>query len=514
MNLTAHLPILPILLPFATGALLVLLDGTRSGVKAVIGLASLAVQLLAATALLQLADAPAPALYFLGNWSAPFGIVLVADRLAAMMVTLTVVLGTAALVFSFARWHRSGRFPALLQFMIMGLNGAFLTGDLFNLFVFFELLLAASYGLALHGSGAARVRASLHYIVVNLAASLLFLIGVSLIYGVTGTLNMAQIAERIPLIPLADRALLESGAAILAIAFLVKAAVWPLGFWLPATYSAAAAPAAALFAILSKVGVYAVLRLWTLFFDGGVGNELLLYGGIITMAFAAAGMLAAQTLGRMAAYSLILSSGTLLAAMSSANAAVTAGALFYLVASTLGVAALFLLVELVQRARALGADILAVTAEEFGVDDDVEPEEAPGPAIPATMALLGICFVVCALLLAGLPPLPAFLAKVSMLSGILAAQPVAAEAWTLLAAILVTGLASMIAMGRMGVGLFWAEVRTVPHVVFVEMAAIAGLLMLSMALTLGAGPAMRYLDEAARAVHAPQNYINTVLPPR
>src|SRR6185503_16859542 len=134
----------------------------------------------------------------LGNWPAPFGIVLVADRLAAVMVLLATLLGAAALVFSLARWHSIGRFPSLLQFLLMGLNGAFLTGDLFNLFVFFELLLAASYGLALHGPSATRLKAGLHYVAVNLVASLLFLVGVSLIYGVTGTLNMADLAQRIP----------------------------------------------------------------------------------------------------------------------------------------------------------------------------------------------------------------------------------------------------------------------------------------------------------------------------
>lgn len=513
MTLAAHLPILPVLLPLATGALLLLLDGKRSGIKAAIGLTSLLAQLAIAAMLLGHADAATPAVYLLGNWAAPFGIVLVVDRLAAVMVTLTTVLSVAALVYSLARWHGTGRFPALLQFLIMGLNGAFLTGDLFNLFVFFELLLAASYGLSLHGSGVARVRASLHYIVVNLAASLLFLVGVSLIYGVTGTLNMAHLAERIPLIASTDRALLDAGVAILAVAFLVKAAMWPLGFWLPTTYSAAAAPAAALFAILSKVGVYAVLRLWPLFFGEDGKSDILFYGGIVTMSFGAAGMLAAQGLGRIAAYSLVISSGTLLAVASRADAGITSGALFYLVSSTLGVAALFLLVELVQRARTMGADILAVTAEAFGVDDDAEPEETRGPTIPATMALLGLSFVVCALLLAGMPPAPAFLAKVSMLSAILASRPLEATAWILLAFMLITGLASLVAMGRMGVGLFWAEVRVAPRVLFVEMAPIVALLSLCLALTIGAGPALRYFDDAARALHAPQAYINAVLRP-
>ena len=140
-------------------------------------------------------------LYLLGNWPPPFAIVLVLDRLSALMLLLTALLALPALVFAMARWDRRGQhFHSLFQFLLMGLNGAFLTGDLFNLFVFFEVLLAASYGLALHGSGALRVRAGLHYIAINLAASLLFLIGVSLIYGVTGTLNMADLAASVPLV--------------------------------------------------------------------------------------------------------------------------------------------------------------------------------------------------------------------------------------------------------------------------------------------------------------------------
>ncbi|QJR14812.1 monovalent cation/H+ antiporter subunit D [Usitatibacter palustris] len=514
MNWAAHLPILPVLLPLATGAALLLLDARTSRMKAGVGLASVFVQLIAAVALLRLADAPAPTVYALGNWPAPFGIVLVADRLAAVMVLLTTLLGAAALVFSLARWHGTGRFPALLQFLLMGLNGAFLTGDLFNLFVFFELLLVASYGLALHGSGVARVRASLHYIVVNLAASLLFLVGVSLIYGVTGTLNMAQLVERIPEVAVADRAILESGAAILAIAFLVKAAVWPLGFWLPATYAAASAPAAALFAILSKVGVYAVLRLYLLFFGGQAGSELLFYGGIATGVFGAAGMLAAQGLGGVAASSLVVSSGTLLAAISRSDAGVTSGALFYLVGSTLGLAALFMLVELVQRARAPGADVLAVTGEAFGIDNDEEPGEGSGPAIPATMALLGVAFLGCTLQLAGMPPLPAFLAKVSMLSAVLAPTPVEGPAWVLLALLLVTGLAALVALARAGVAIFWAEASAVPRVLLIELAPIAALLALCLALTIAAGPAMRYFQDAADALHSPKAYVDAVLPRR
>src|SRR3546814_4414776 len=188
------------------------------------------------------------------------------------MLLLTGILASASLVFSLARWHRAGvHFPPLFQLLLMGLNGAFLTGDLFNLFVFFEVLLAASYGLALHGSGARRVSAGLHYIAVNLTASMLFLLGVSLIFGVTGTLNMAALAELIPTLPENTRSLLHAGAAILGIALLIKTAMWPLGFWLPRTSAASAPAVAAMFALMTKVAIYVLLRLGLLLFGDEAG---------------------------------------------------------------------------------------------------------------------------------------------------------------------------------------------------------------------------------------------------
>src|SRR5690606_14666648 len=223
------------------------------------------------------------------------------------------------------------------------LNGAFLTGDLFNLFEFFEVLLAASYGLVLHGSGMLRVKAGRHYIAVNVAASLLFLIGVSLIYAVTGTLNMADLATRVPATSDGDRMLLEAGAAILGIAFLVKAGMWPLCFWLPNAYSVAAPPVAAIFAIMTKVGVYVVLRLWLLVFgqeagaSAGFGGTWLLIGGMMTVAFGSIGALASQDLARLSSFNVLVSSGTLLAVIGVGNLPLTAGALFYLASSTLAI---------------------------------------------------------------------------------------------------------------------------------------------------------------------------------
>lgn len=511
--MSVHLPMLPIALPLAAGALMLLLDERRHGLKAAIGLASATGVLASALAL---AAAPATLVYELGAWPAPFGIVLVADRLSAALVLLAACLTLAALVFSLARWQRVGpHFHTFVQFLLAGLSGAFLTGDLFNLFVFFELLLAASYGLALYGGGTPRVQAGLHYIVVNLAASLLFLIGVSLMYGIAGTLNIADLAARLSHVPAGDRVLLEIGAATLGIAFLVKAAMWPLGFWLPGTYAAAAAPSAALFSILSKVGVYAVMRVWLVVFGGEPGAAILAWGGLATLAYGIVGMLASQNLGRIAGYALVVSSGTLLAAMGLGGPHVAAAALYYLVASTLGTAALFLLVELIERAREPGADVLAVTAEAFGLGgEDDEQEDEAGVAIPATMAVLGLSFGGAALVVAGMPPLPAFVAKFSILAALIEADPVTPAAWTLLALLVVSGLAGVISLGRAGVRIFWdTEGRSVPRVRVIEIAPIAALLAACLALTAAAGPAMRYAEDAAKGLHEPRAYIERVLRP-
>lgn len=198
-----HLIMTPVALPLCVAAVMLLLGEQRRTLKAAINVIAVTALLAVAIILLIAADSPANGgdrlgIYLLGNWHAPFGIVLVVDRLSALMLVLASVLALASLMFSLARWHRAGaHFHPLFQLLLMGVNGAFLTGDLFNLFVFFEVLLAASYGLVLHGSGALRVKAGLHYITVNLAASLLFLIGVSLIYAATGTLNMADLSARI-----------------------------------------------------------------------------------------------------------------------------------------------------------------------------------------------------------------------------------------------------------------------------------------------------------------------------
>jgi multicomponent K+:H+ antiporter subunit D len=527
-----HLVIAPILLPLVAGALLLFFDDRERLLKATVSILTSVALLGISLALLRMAhgdgtpDQGQVIVYLLGNWPSPIAINLVLDRLSAMMLVLTSLLAIPSLVFSIGRWHRAGpNFHTLFMFLLMGLNGAFLTGDLFNLFVFFEVMLAASYGLMLHSSGTQRVKAGLHYIAINLVSALLFLIGVALIYGTTGTLNMADLAVQIPLVDPGSRIFLETGAAVLGVAFLIKAGMWPLSFWLPTTYTAAPAPVAALFAILSKVGVYVILRLSLLFFvetpdsSPGFGSWLLFMGGMATIAFGTFGVLASQALGRLAGFSVLVSSGTLLATMGLLQVEVTAGALFYLVSSTLAIAAFFLLIELVERGQDSIANVLAVTMEAFGEDgDDEEEEEVVGVSIPGTLAILGISFGACAILLAGLPPLSGFVAKFAMLTAMLNPDgfgeggAITPSAWWLVAMLIVSGLAALISMSRAGIRTFWAplEVR-VPRVLLVEIAPVVALLFLTLALTTQAGPVMRYMEATATSLYAPQSYIEGVM---
>ena len=542
-----HLIVAPIVLPLVAAALMLALGERRRVARALVNVVASGACLIMAIALAVWVDRHgvpgAIGVYLPSNWPVPFGIVLVVDRLAAMMLVLTGVLGVAAVLYSTARWHRAGvHFHPLFQIQLMGLNGAFLTADLFNLFVFFEVMLAASYGLLLHGSGAARVRSGLHYIAVNLLASALFLVGVAMLYGVTGTLAMADMAQKLAAIPAADRGLLHAGVAILAMAFLAKAAMWPLGFWLVPAYSAASAPAAAMFAIMTKVGVYAVVRVWTLLFpaDGAssaFGADVLVAGGIVTLAFGALGVMATQRLGRLAGYSVIVSSGTLLAAAGFGVPALTGGALYYLASSTLAVAALYLLVELVERARTVE---VAPTDEEGdedyplpfalerleipqGVNLDDDEEALVGKALPAATVFLGLSFIASALLIAGLPPLSGFVAKVAMLSALLgpaqggdaSASTVSAAAWVFVAGLIGSGLLSTIALSRAGIRHFWApHDRPAPRLRVVECVPIAALLVACAALTVGAEPAYRYALATAQALHRPSGYIDAVMSAR
>ena len=524
-----HLPILPILLPMMTGAALLLLRNARHASRATFSLLSLLAQLAVALALLAAADGRLAAwqgtvgVYALGNWAAPYGIVLVVDRLAAVMVALATVLGLASLSYSLARWERAGvQFLPLLQFQLMGLNGAFLTGDLFNLFVFFEIMLAASYALALYSPNMLRVNAGLHYIAVNLLGSLFFLVAAALIYGVTGTLNMAELPERVLQLSAADRRLFDLATAMLGIVFLVKAAAWPLNFWLSAVYANAVPPVGTIFAILTKVGIYALLRLGTLLQENEIApapfdGDWLFYCGLATVAVGTLGVLGSQKLGRLAAFFVVVSSGTLLTAFGFTGTLLTAPALFYLVVSVLGSGAFFMLVEIAERDRSQIADLLAISLEAFGVDSssdaDAEDESA-GVPIPAAAAFLGLAFVLCGLVLTGLPPMSGFVGKFAMLSASLASLPTASilHVSLFIAAMLFSGLAGIIALSRLGIRIFWDAERDPPRLHWLEAGSVATLVLLCLALSVQPEIAMSYFAATSDSLYDVDAYVQAVTP--
>jgi multicomponent K+:H+ antiporter subunit D len=540
--LMPHLMIAPILLPLVTACVLLFLREGRHRTKAALSLSAAVLNLVVAAALLlwsKQGEGPsASGVYLPGNWDVPYGIVLVLDRLSALMLLLAAMVSLMALLFALARWHKAGaHFHPLFQIQLMGLNGAFLTGDLFNLFVFFEVMLAASYGLLLHGSGPSRVSSGLKYIAINLAASSLFLVGASMIYGVSGTLNFADLAARIPQVATADRALLHTACAILAVAFLAKAAMWPLNFWLVPAYSSASAPSAAVFALLTKVGIYVLLRLSTLLFSpeagesAGFGSQWLAWGGMATLAFGAIGMLATQRPARLAGYAVIVSSGTLLAVVGFARPELTASALYYLPSSTLAVAAFFLLAELMDRQRTDPASQRAPEDEEdhlpFALADleiartanlDEDEEVLIGRAIPASTALLGLAFICCTVLVAGLPPLSGFIGKFAMLSALLPLQEdaaVSAASWTLLVLVIVSGLFALVALSRTGIRFFWAPMERGAHLLRVaEFVPIAVLIGLCVLFTVRGEAVMRYTAATASSLYQPRGYIDAVFSAR
>ena len=521
-----HLIVVPVLLPLLVGALLIPVNQNRHTLKFAMSLASSVLLWLVAVALLLMADgghwADGIGVYLASNWAAPFGIALMVDRLAALMLVLTATIALAVLVFSAQRWDRVGvSFHSMFQFLLMGLNGAFLTNDLFNLFVFFEVMLAASYGLVLHGYNLRRIRAGMQYIAINLAASLLFLIGVALIYGAAGTLNIADLSQRVATLGAQDAWLLQVGAVILALAFLTKGAMWPLGFWLPTTYASASAPVAAMLVLMTKVGVYAVLRVWLAVFGDaagaldGFGLAALGVGGMATLAFGAIGMLASQDGGRMAGYGAIVSSGTLLAVIGHSGSAVLASGLYYLLGSTLAMAAFMLLIELTERIRPPGAALIAITMEAFAIED--KPEEPVGVGIPGSLAFLGLSFAACALVISGMPPLAGFVAKFSLFHAMLASTAevsggVPASTWVLIALMVSGGLAAIIALMRLGVRTFWAAgVVTPPRLKVSEAAPVTALVLLCVLLTVQAGTVFDYLGRTVDGLARNADYAARVL---
>ncbi len=439
-----HYIVLPLLVSLMTGALVILSSGHSIARQRTVSLGgSLLLILVTGFLLFQSVNGPVQ-VYVMGNWIAPFGIVMVLDRLSAMMIFVTSLLAFLCLVYAIQGTDTRGKnFHALFQFQILGINGAFLTGDLFNLFVCFEIMLLSSYGLVLHGGGGLRTRAGMHYAMLNLIGSSIFLIGVGILYGVLGTLNMADMAVRITSAPAENAALIQAGGLILFGVFALKAALLPLYFWLPDSYGFTSAPVAALFAVMTKVGIYAILRVYTLMFGdhAGVSANLLspwlLPIALLTLMAGVAGMIASQDLRRTTAFLVIVSVGTLLAVIGTFQAEAIAAAIVYLPHSTFLTAAMFVTADMIGCQRPTAGTRLI-------------------PDIPLTRpTLLGLLFLGTAVAIAGLPPLSGFTAKVMMLMAVL---PSPGSEWIWFV-VLFGGFLSLIALGRAGSVIFW---KTLP----------------------------------------------------
>jgi multicomponent K+:H+ antiporter subunit D len=497
MMLAAHWPIAPLLLPLLAGIALVFAARASRGLQRVIAAVATLAQLGAALVLLEFVGEGAQLAYAVGDWAAPFGIFLLVDRLAAWMLAITATVACAALLYACAGEDERGPwFHALFQFQLLGINGAFVTADLFNLFVFFEILLIASYALLLHGGTVERTRAAVHVVTLNLVGSALFLVAVACIYAAVGTLSLADLAVKAPAVARENAGLLQTGALLLLVVFALKAAALPLGFWLPRAYASAPAAVAALFAVLTKVGVYAILRLYTIAFpcfDAGPCGPagLVLPLGLATLTIGAVGALAAARLKTLAGHLMLVSVGTLLVAVGTFREVGQTAAIYYVAHSTFAGALLFLVADLISRQRPASGDRL----------DAGEPVR--------DVALLATLYAVAAIAIVGLPPLSGFVGKLGVLQ---ATAPDAKRVWTVL---LVSTLLTVIVAARAASALFWrtgarhpgADVESAAGPARAAAVGLAGALV---ALTLAAGPAFEFARDTARQVLHRRGYVDAV----
>ncbi len=497
----SHWIILPLVLPPVMAAIMVLAARNHLDLARILSVATSGAMVLIAAGLFWHATSGEIVTYRLSNWPLPFGIVLVLDRLSALMMLLTAVLALAVVLYAIGSdWDARGRhFHALLMFQIMGISGAFLTGDIFNLFVFFEVLLIASYGLMIHGGGERRLKAGVQYVIYNLLGSTLFLFALGTIYAVTGTLNMADLAQKVAVFPVEDAALIRVAAILLLLVFAVKAALVPLHFWLPATYAEAPAPVAALFAVMTKVGAYAIIRVHTLIFGpdvaamGGIVDDWLMPAALVTLALGMVGVLGARSLGHLAAWAAIGSMGTLLIAIALFTPAGMAAAIYYMVHSTLAGAAMFLVVDMVRRGRT-GEDRLI-----------------PGPALPQNGLVAALWFIA-AIAMAGLPPLSGFVGKLLVLDAAWDSALVAVIWVTILAGSLV----AILGLARAGSVLFWNTTDTASSGQAsgpLAVVATLGLVACLEALTILSGPATAFFDATAVQLFDREGMIAATLPP-
>ena len=497
----AHLPILPILIPLLGGLMMLLppfIGAEKYQYRRVATFVLTLLQVACSVWLILAVTGGGPLVYAVGDWQPPFGIILYADHLSAMLVALTSFLGLGATLYSFAGTDREGKyFHPLMQFQLLGINGAFLTNDLFNLFVFFEVLLIASYTLLIHGGGKQKTAANVHYVILNLIGSSLFLIALGTLYGTTGTLNITHMSERIAELSEGPAIIAQVGGCLLLVVFGLKAAMLPLHFWLPRTYEAASAPVAALFAIMTKVGVYCVFRVYTVIFGDQAGilaNMVVPWIwplAILSVVVGSIGALASPNLRTLAGNLVIVSVGTLFIAFALRTPEATAAGLLYLVHSTLITGALFLIADMLGQQRGKAFD-------RFVVAGKIKQQ-----------SLLGILFFVAALAVAGLPPFSGFLGKLVILQSVVGGTE-KIWVWSI---VLVSSLVTIIALSRAGTTLFWRSTPSrntadLPNVSKWQLSGAVLLLAASPVIVIFGASIIQYANDAATQLHDVQYVID------
>ena len=490
---------LPIVLPLVGAGLSILLGRSRAAQRAV-GVAVLATLVVSSAALLVIVDRDGMMVVDAGGWAGPFGISLVADRFAAALLVVAEITLLCVLVYAIgepgAERNHVG-FQSAYLVLAAGVAASFLTGDLFNLFVAFEMMLTASYVLLTLGGREDQVRSGMTYIVISLVASTLFVTALALLYSATGTVNMADLAVRLDQLPVGVR---SSFAVLLLVVFGIKAAVFPLFFWLPDSYPTAPSPITAIFAgLLTKVGVYAIARTQLLLFtDDSRPATLLLVVAGLTMVVGVLGSIAQDDIRRILSFTIVSQIGYMVMGLGFFTTAGIAALVFSMVHHIIVKTALFLIGGLIDHAS--GSSRLSRIG-----------------GMVRTTPLLAAMFFVSAMGLAGIPPLSGFVSKLALIdAGISEGQ------WTVVGVGLAVSLLTVFAMTRIWGGVFWSPpdeaalptgVRAVgtaggPALMVLPTAAlVAG----SLAIAAAAGPIYAFSERAAEDLLDRDAYVAEVL---
>ncbi|MBQ0743999.1 MAG: Na+/H+ antiporter subunit D [Pseudomonas sp.] len=480
--------VLPILIPLTT-LLLALLGKRHHAWVTAVSLTGALLLVLTGGYLVMLAAEGTVLSAQMGGWVAPYGISLVIDRLSAVMVAITGVIGLATLVYCFrqpmpANFLRDTHL--FVQGLLAGICGAFITADVFNLYVWFEVLLIGSFALIALGGGERRLSGAMTYLVLNMLATLLFLLAAGLVYGATGTLNMGELALLFRAEEASDGAWL--GVILMLVSFSIKAALFPLFGWLPASYHVAWTPVSALFAgLLTKVGVYALIRLVTLLWpEPGVVHSVLLWVACATMIIGVLGAAAQTEVRRILSFHIVSQVGYMVLGLALATPIALAGAVFYLIHHIVVKANLFFVGGIA--ARITGSERLAAMGGLYG-----------------RTPMLAILFAIPALSLAGIPPLSGFWAKF-----VLVKASLEAGVWVAAFFALFTGIFTLLSMSKI-----WNEsfLKAHPHPQLLGVSGngprgawvtVTVLALITVAIGLGAGPVMEYaMAASAQLIEAP-----------